>query len=144
MATKETMMDTRNPAAPPQEKPTSRDLTEGTHGSIISAGSVAGSDVYDLAEQKIGVIEDIMLDKRQGVVSFAVLGFGGFMGLDRKHYPLRWSMLRYNTALDGYQVRLDKDALEGAPTVEEARGITEEDARRFRGHYNEALDWPTV
>lgn len=126
----------------PVEKPTSQDLTAPTHGSVISAGRVAGTDVYDLAGEKIGVIEDIMLDKLQGTVSYAVLGFGGFLGLDTKHYPLRWSMLRYNTQLEGYQVKLDKAALENAPTVEEERGLTEEDARRMRSHYNDALDWP--
>ena len=128
----------------PIEKPTTQDMTEHTHGSLISANRVAGTDVYDLADQKIGTIEDIMLDKVSGTVSFAVLGFGGFLGLDTKHYPLRWSMLRYNTQLEGYQVKLDKAALENAPTVEEERGWSEEDARRVRGHYNEALDWPLL
>ena len=130
--------------ADPVEKPTSKDLTEHSHGSLISAKRVAGTDVYDLQDEKIGVIEDIMLDKREGTVSYAVLSFGGFLGLDTKHYPLRWSMLRYNTQLEGYQVKLDKAALENAPTVEEERGWNEDDARRVRSHYNEALDWPLI
>ena len=126
----------------PVEKPTSQDLTAHTHGSVISASRVAGSDVYDLAGEKIGLIKDIMLDKLQGTVAYAVLGFGGFLGFDPKHYPLRWSMLRYNTELDGYQVKLDKAGLENAPTVEEERGLSEDDARRVRTHYDQALDWP--
>lgn len=130
--------------AHPVEKPTTKDLTQHTHGSVIPAGRVAGGHVYDLSGQKIGVIEDIMLDKLQGTVAYAVLSFGGFLGLDTKHYPLRWSMLRYNTELDGYQVKLDKAALENAPTVEEERGLSDDDSRRVRSHYNDALDWPLV
>ena len=63
-------MDTNTP---PVEQPTSQDLTQHSHGSLISAGRVAGTDVYDLAEAKIGSIQDIMLDKRQGTVAYAVL-----------------------------------------------------------------------
>lgn len=128
----------------PVEQPTSQDLTQPTHGSLISASRVAGTAVYDLADEKIGVIEDIMLDKRQGMVAYAVLSFGGFLGLDTRHYPLRWSMLRYNTQLEGYQVKLDKTALENAPTVEDERGWSEDEARRVRNHYNDTLDWPLV
>jgi len=128
----------------PVEKPTSQDLTQPTHGSVISASRVAGTDVFDLSDEKIGIIEDIMIDKRLGTVAYAVLSFGGFLGLDAKHYPLRWSMLRYNTQLEGYQVKLDKALLETAPTVEEERGWNEDDARRVRSHYNETLDWPLV
>ena len=128
----------------PIEQPTTKDLTHPTHGSIISASRVAGTAVYDLSENKIGVIEDVMIDKLQGRVDYAVLGFGGFLGLDKKHYPLRWSMLRYNSRLEGYQVKLDKAALENAPTVEQDREWNEEHAQRVRTHYNPSLDWPLI
>jgi len=128
----------------PTEQPTTKDLTHPTHGSIISASRVAGTAVYDLSENKIGVIEDVMIDKLQGRVDYAVLGFGGFLGLEKKHYPLRWSMLRYNSRLEGYQVKLDKEALENAPTVEQDREWNDEHARRVRTHYDPVLDWPLV
>ncbi|WP_353212529.1 PRC-barrel domain-containing protein [Rhodovarius sp.] len=126
----------------PVEQPTSKDLTQPTHGSIISASRVAGTAVYDLSEQRIGTIEDVMIDKLQGRVDYAVLGFGGFLGMDKKHYPLRWSMLRYNSALEGYQVKLDKTALDNAPTVEEDREWSDDHATRVRAHYDRSLDWP--
>lgn len=126
----------------PMEQPTSKDLTQPTHGAVISAGRVNGTAVYDLSEEKIGTIEDVMIDKLQGRVDYAVLGFGGFLGMDRKHYPLRWSMLRYNSRLEDYQVKLDKTALENAPTVEQDREWSEEHATRVRAHYNPSLDWP--
>ncbi len=128
----------------PPEQPTTKDLTAPTHGSVISARRVAGTAVYDLDEHKIGVIEDVMIDKLQGRVDYAVLSFGGFLGLDTRHYPLRWSMLRYNSRLEGYQVKLDRQALNEAPTVEDSQAWTDEHASRVRGHYRQALDWPLM
>lgn len=131
-------------ATNPPEQPTTKDLTRPTHGSVISAGRVAGTAVYDLEERKIGVIDDVMIDKLQGRVDYAVLSFGGFMGLETRHYPLRWSMLRYNSRLEGYQVKLDRDALNEAPTVEDNQTWTDEQSNRVRRHYNESLDWPII
>ena len=48
-----------------------------------------------------------------------MLSFGGFLGLGTRHFPLPWEMLRYDTTLGGYVVKLDKAKLEGAPTIEE-------------------------
>ena len=132
-----------NQANPPAQ-PTHRDLTAPTHGSLIAGARVSGTPVYDLEENKIGSIEDVMIDKLQGSVSYAVLSFGSFMGFGGKHYPLPWSMLRYNTVLEGYQVKLNKAALENAPTVEESTGWTDDYDRRVRGHYDEALYWPVL
>jgi len=72
--------------------------------------------VYDRKAEKIGTVADIMLDKRSGKVVYAVLTVGTFLGLGGKHYPLPWSMLRYDTRLGGYVVNLDRERLENAPS----------------------------
>jgi hypothetical protein len=100
-------------------RPTSADLTAPTTGNLIAGGKVAGTAVYDLQGAAIGSIEDVMLDKATGRVVYAVLSFGGFLGIGSKHYPLPWEMLRYDTTLGGYVVKLDRQRLENAPTVEE-------------------------
>ncbi len=100
-------------------RPTSADLTAPTTGHLIAGGKVAGTSVYDLAGETIGSIEDVMLDKGTGRVAYAVLSFGGFLGIGSKHYPLPWEMLSYNTRLGGYCVKIDRDRLEKAPTIEE-------------------------
>ena len=100
-------------------QPTTKDLTAPTTGHLIAGAKVAGTDVYSLDAQHIGSIEDVMLDKATGRVAYAVLSFGGFLGLGSKHYPLPWEMLRYDTKLGGYVVKLDKARLERAPVVEE-------------------------
>jgi hypothetical protein len=110
-------MNTINPRT--DSKPTTRDLTEPTTGHLIAGGKVQGTDVYSLQSEHIGSIEDVMLDKSTGRVAYAVLSFGGFLGIGSKHYPLPWEMLRYDTNLGGYVVKLDKARLERAPVAEE-------------------------
>ena len=100
-------------------QPTTKDLTAPTTGHLIAGGKVAGTDVYSLEAEHIGSIEDVMLDKSTGRVAYAVLSFGGFLGVGSRHYPLPWEMLRYDTSLGGYVVKLDKARLEKAPTVED-------------------------
>lgn len=105
---------------PRQEaRPTTKDLTAPTTGHLIAGGKVAGTEVFSLDGQRIGSIEDVMLDKATGRVGYAVLTFGGFLGLGSRHFPLPWDMLRYDTTLGGYVVKLDKTRLEKAPVVED-------------------------
>ena len=56
-----------------------------------------------------------MIDKRSGRVAYAVMSFGGFLGLGEDHYPLPWSLLIYNERLGGYEVNLSEEQLKGAP-----------------------------
>ncbi len=99
-------------------RPTSKDMTAPTTGHLIAGGKVAGTNVFSLEGEHIGGIEDVMIDKPTGKVAYAVLNFGGFMGLGSKHFPLPWEMLRYDTTLAGYVVKLDKARLENAPVAD--------------------------
>lgn len=108
-------MATTNPRQ--DARPTTTDMTAPTTGHLIAGGKVAGTDVYSLQDEHIGSIEDVMLDKSTGRVAYAVLSFGGFLGMGSKHYPLPWEMLRYDTRLGGYVVKLDKERLERAPVA---------------------------
>jgi hypothetical protein len=110
-------MATLNPRT--EARPTTRDMTAPTTGNLIAGGKVAGTAVYGMDAEHIGSIEDVMLDKATGRVAYAVLSFGGFLGIGSKHYPLPWDMLRYDTSLGGYVVKLDRTRLENAPTVED-------------------------
>src|SRR6478672_4798119 len=85
-----------------------------TH-DLIASDKVEGTSVYGQDGKHIGSIERVILEKRSGRVSYAVLGFGGFLGIGEDHYPLPWSKLDYNTKLDGYRVDLTEDQLRAAP-----------------------------
>ena len=105
---------------------------------LISAGKVEGTVVFNPAGEKIGRIEDVMIDKLSGKVGYAVMSFGGFLGIGDNYYPLPWSMLKYDTRIGGYVVNLDKKALEGAPSYGTRERIDWDDeqwGRRVHDYY---------
>lgn len=116
------------------------DTSSITH-DIISSEKVEGTAVYNNAGDKLGSIDDLMIDKRSGQVRFAVLEFGGFLGMGTDRYPLPWNMLKYDTSRDGYVVPLDKDTLEGAPhyAVDELPDYSIDYNQRVHRHYG--MDW---
>jgi len=58
-----------------------------------------------------------MIDKRSGKVAYAVMSFGGFLGIGDDHRALPWSVLRYNENLDAYELNVTDDQLRGAPAL---------------------------
>jgi hypothetical protein len=84
-------------------------------GSLIGSDKVEGTPVFGADNQKIGSIERVMIDKKSGKVSYAVLSFGGFLGIGDDHYPIPWQSLKYDTNLGGYVTGVTLRQLEGAP-----------------------------
>jgi len=87
-----------------------------TSATLISSKKITGSEVFNLAGEKLGTIEDLLVDKVSGRTIYAVLSFGGFLGVGERHHPLPWSTLTYDLAKGGYLVDLDKKTLEEAPS----------------------------
>ncbi|MEO7242170.1 MAG: PRC-barrel domain-containing protein, partial [Variovorax sp.] len=87
--------------------------------------------------EKLGSIDDLMIDKRSGQVRYAVMEFGGFLGMGTDRYPLPWNMLKYDTANEGYVVPLDKAKLEGAPryAVSDVPEYTTDYNQRVHSYY---------
>jgi hypothetical protein len=90
--------------------------------SLITAGKVTGTKVYNTSGDSLGEIYDVMLDKRSGRIAYAIMSFGGILGLGQRYHPLPWANLKYDTRQQGYVVGLTQDQLERAPTfgVDEA------------------------
>jgi hypothetical protein len=84
-------------------------------GSLIGSDKVEGTAVYGADNQKIGSIQRVMIDKQSGKVSYAVLSFGGFLGIGDDYYPLPWQSLKYDTSLGGYRTGITENQLKGAP-----------------------------
>jgi hypothetical protein len=84
-------------------------------GTLIGSDKVEGTAVYGADESQIGSIERVMIDKTSGKVSYAVLSFGGFLGIGDDHYPLPWQSLKYDTALGGYVTGVTEAQLKSAP-----------------------------
>jgi sporulation protein YlmC with PRC-barrel domain len=108
-----------------------------TPHNVISSDQVEGTAVYNTAGDKLGSIDDLMIDKLSGQVRYAVLEFGGFLGMGTDRYPLPWSMLKYDTTRDGYVVPIDKAALERAPRYPEsdAPAYTDDYGRKVYDYY---------
>jgi sporulation protein YlmC with PRC-barrel domain len=83
--------------------------------SLIGSDKVQGTAVYGADGEKIGFIERVMIEKTSGRVSYAVLSFGGFMGIGDDYYPLPWPSLKYNVDLGGYQTMVPIEKIKGAP-----------------------------
>jgi hypothetical protein len=84
-------------------------------GNLIGSDKVEGTAVYGADRNKIGSIERVMIDKLSGKVSYAVLSFGGFLGIGDDYYPLPWQSLKYDTSLGGYVTGVTESQLQGAP-----------------------------
>jgi sporulation protein YlmC with PRC-barrel domain len=111
--------------------------TATTSSNIISSDRVEGTTVYDTVGRKLGSIDDLMIDKQSGKVRYAVLEFGGFLGIGTDRYPLPWDMLKYDTQQDGYVVALDKATLEKAPRYAstDVPTYTDDYSRRVHDYY---------
>ena len=83
---------------------------------LIASNKVEGTAVYNQDGEHLGSVYNFMVDKVSGQVAYAVMSFGGFLGLGDSYHPLPWKALRYDTKLGGYVVDLDKDRLAGAPS----------------------------
>lgn len=101
-------------------QPTSQDALKRTEThALIAADKVEGTPVYDAKGEKMGSIHRIMIDKMTGKVSYAVMSFGGFLGIGDRYHPLPWNMLTYDEGREGYVVNLSREKLKGAPSYAE-------------------------
>ena len=123
--------------------PTTAQATSITTGNLIAAEKVSGTNVYDLAGEKLGSVDDIMIDKVSGRAIYAVLSFGGFLGMGEKHHPLPWATLKYDDRKGGYVVNLDKKQLEGAPTFDRTSEFkwTPDYGRKVDSYYKAPSYW---
>jgi hypothetical protein len=83
--------------------------------SLIGSDKVEGTAVYGADDRKIGTVQRVMIDKISGKIAYAVVSFGGFLGMGEEYYPMPWSKLDYDTELGGYRVDVTEDQLRGAP-----------------------------
>ena len=82
---------------------------------LISSDKVDGTDVYSRNGDHLGTVHDVMIDKRTGQVEYAIMSFGGFLGIGESYHPLPWRTLTYDTSMGGYVVDVDRTRLDLAP-----------------------------
>ncbi|MBX6323827.1 MAG: PRC-barrel domain-containing protein [Rhodospirillaceae bacterium] len=111
---------------------------------LIAADKVEGTPVKNRLGDTLGTVEKVMIDKQSGRVAYAVMSFGGFLGIGESRHPLPWGMLTYDTGVDAYVVDIDADKLEKAPTFmpgEDVDWADEDWARRLHDYYGARPYW---
>jgi len=101
------------------------------HTSAICARKVLGTNVYDTSGNKIGEIEDVVLDKLSNNIMFAIVSFGGFLGMAEKYHPMPWSTLDFDPEQGGYVVSATKEQLAAAP-FDSIEALTRDDGMAYR------------
>jgi hypothetical protein len=87
---------------------------------LISSEKVEGTAVYNRNSERLGTIDHLMIDKFSGQVEYAVMSFGGFLGIGEDYNPVPWKSLTFDVNLGGYVVDTDRARLEQAPRYEAA------------------------
>jgi len=101
------------------------------HTAAIRAKKVLGTDISSPAGEKIGKVEDLVLDKLSNNIMFAIVSFGGFLGVGQKYHPIPWSSLDFDLEQGSYVIDCTKEELAAAPadTIEE---LTRNDGLAYR------------
>jgi hypothetical protein len=108
---------------------------------LIGSDKVEGTAVYDANGERMGTIKRVMIEKRSGQVSYAVLSFGGFLGIGSDSYPIPWDALKYDTSLGGYRTIITEQQFKSAPKYQGDTWDWEDYERRrnVRDYYNTPL-----
>ena len=94
-------------------------MTTDSFNQLIASDRIEGTPVRRSNGDKLGSIERLMVDKINGTVAYAVMRFGGFFSLGDEHYPIPWSLLKFNPAINAYELDISQDVLSRAPKMGE-------------------------
>ena len=103
---------------------------------LIESDRVEGTNVYDPKGTSIGSIKRLMIEKVSGRVAYAVMSFGGFMGMGTEEHSIPWNKLTYDTNLNGYRTDITEAQLRGAPAISRDRNYDWTDRNRERELHN--------
>ena len=96
------------------------DTVQDLHHPLILSSRVVGTAVYDRDGTKLGTVDDLSIEKKSGKTVYAILSFGGFLGIGERYHPVPWPLLEYDVEREGYTVPLKPEALKDAPNYDAA------------------------
>lgn len=117
----------------PPQNPDAPTAGVGRGARLVSSSRIEGATVYDRAGHKVGNVHTFMIDQISGRVAYAVLSFGGFLGLGQKYHPVPWEAISYDVEREGYVVSVEKSLLDGSPS------FRPDDAPNFDDAYGERI-----
>ena len=109
--------------------------------NFISSEDIHETEVYGVGNKNIGEIDHLIIDKTSGRVAYAVMSFGGFMGLSHNHYPIPWSALHYDTALSGFRTNITEQMLKDAPQFSDDSWTDRNWEVQWHKHYRAPNYW---
>jgi hypothetical protein len=110
-------------------------------GSMVSSADVNGTAVYSPSGDHLGEIDHLMIDKQSGQIAYAVMSFGGFLGIGSDHHPLPWKKLSYDTTLGGFVTDVTQEQLTGAPQRSDNWYNDRDYARQSYDYYGVSPYW---
>ena len=111
---------------------------------LIESDRVEGTTVYDPQGNNIGSIKRLMIEKISGHVAYAMMSFGGFLGMGSEEHTIPWSILTYDTSLGGYRTDITESQLRGAPAFSRGQDWDWNDRSReqeLHDHYRAPYYW---
>ena len=96
----------------------SNTTTMAVHPNVLSTNKVIGDSVVNRAGENLGKIEELMLDLEKGRVAYAVLSFGGFMGMGEKLFAVPFEALKLDASREHFTLDVDKEKLKNAPSFD--------------------------
>jgi hypothetical protein len=111
----------------------SEGLLERTDNNLILSSRVKDTPVFDPTGTRLGHVDDLSIEKVSGRVIYAIMSFGGFLGIGEKFHPVPWALLDYDIERGGYAVPLDRSILKDAPSygIKELRDLGGPDYRSY-------------
>ena len=88
---------------------------KGPGPALMGADTLLGNDVYNQSDENLGSIKEFMVDMQTGRISYAVLSFGGFLGLGDRLFAVPWQALKLDTENKRFILNVSKEQLKNAP-----------------------------
>jgi sporulation protein YlmC with PRC-barrel domain len=120
---------------------TSGSMEDSTSSTMVSSTDVNGTEVYSPSGDHLGEINHLMIDKQSGNIAYAVMTFGGFLGIGAGHHPVPWKKLSYHPELGGFVTDITQEQLTGAPSMTDSWFEDRDYQRRNYDYYGVSPYW---
>lgn len=115
--------------------------TRESPAALVSSADVVGTAIYARDGTHVGSVDHVMIDKVSGKIAYAVMTFGGVLGIGEEHYPVPWAALGYDTALGGFVTDITEEQLQGAPARSPDWTTDRDWERATYDHYGVPFYW---
>jgi sporulation protein YlmC with PRC-barrel domain len=112
-----------------------------TENRFLETSKIPGTSVYDGSHSAIGTVEDLIIDTMTGKARYAVLSFGGFLGIGESEYVIPWTALKWDSELAGYVTGITEEQLQSSPDLDPLSLRNRETESRLHEAYGAPTYW---